>query len=149
MSTIRCEIRIDRPIEAVYDYFANPDRHIARVTPDIESVERVDAGPTRPGSTFRARHSTGPVRESTSRFTVVRPNRELQFEGVVGPLRPWNQLTFDSVDDATMVKFAGRANPTGPVKLLAPLVSRMGRKLWRQRLAKAKTVLEAQGTSAA
>jgi hypothetical protein len=58
-------------------------------------------------------------------------------------------LIFDSVDDATMVKFAGRANPTGPVKLLGPLVSRMGRKLWRERLAKAKTVLEAQGTSEA
>ena len=98
MRTIRCEITIDRPIEAVYDYFANPDKHVARATPGIESVERIDAGPTVPGSTFRWRHSAGPVRESTSRFTVVRPNRELQFEGVVGPLRPWNQLTFDPVD---------------------------------------------------
>lgn len=146
MGTIRGEIRIDRPVEAVYDYFANPDKYVARASPNIESVERVDAGPTRPGSTFRFRHSAGPVRESTSRYTVVRPNRELQFEGVVGALRPWNQLLFDSIDGATTVRFAGRANPTGPVKLLGPLVSRIGRKLWARRLAKAKTVLEAPGT---
>ena len=46
-----------------------------------------------------------------------------------------------------MVRFAGRANPTGPVKLLGPLPSRMGRKLLAERLAKAKTVLEAHQTS--
>jgi uncharacterized protein YndB with AHSA1/START domain len=143
MGTIRCAITIDRPVEAVYDYFANPDK-IARATPEIESVERVDPGPTAPGSTFRFRHSGGPVRESTLRFTVVRPNRELQFEGVVGPLRPWNQLTFDSVDGATEVRFAGKANPVGPMKLLGPIASRMGRKLWTERLAKAKAVLEAK-----
>jgi uncharacterized protein YndB with AHSA1/START domain len=147
MSTIRCEITIDRPIEAVYDYFANPDRYVAQATPDIESVERVDAGPTVPGSTFRFHHSSGPVRESTSRFTVVRTNRELQFEGVVGFLRPWNQLVFEPVNGATSVRFVGRANPTGPVKLLGPFVSRVGRRLWAERLAKAKAFLEAHGTS--
>jgi hypothetical protein len=147
MNTIRCQIRIDRPIEAVYDYFANPDKFVAQATPDIEAVERVNPGPTRPGSTFRFRHAAGPVRESTSRFTVVRPNRELQFEGVVGVLRPWNQLIFESVDGASTVSFSGRGNPTGPARLLGPLVSRMGRKLWAERLAKAKTVLEARQTS--
>ena len=144
MSTIQCEVTIDRPVEAVYDYFANPDKHVAPTTPDIESVERISPGPTVAGSTFRFRHSAGPVRESTSRFTVVRPNRELQFEGVVGALRPWNQLTFDSLDGVTTVRFAGRANPAGPLKLLSPFVSRVGRKLWTERLAKAKAVLEAQ-----
>jgi hypothetical protein len=137
MGTIRCGITIDRPVEAVYDYFVNLDKHMA--------VERIDPGPTAPGSTFRFRHSAGPVRESTSRFTVVRPNRELQFEGVVGPLRPWNQLTFHAVDGATDVRFAGKANPVGPMKLLGPIASRIGRKLWTERLAKAKAFLEAQG----
>ena len=53
MGTIRCEININKPVETVYDYFANPDRDIARATPDIESVERLSPGPTAPGSTFR------------------------------------------------------------------------------------------------
>ena len=143
MGTIRCEITINRPVETVYDYFANPDRDIARATPDIESVERLSPGPTAPGSTFRFVHAGGPVHESTSRFTVVRPPRELQFEGVVGALRPWNQLTFEAADGATTVRFAGKANPTGPLRLLVPLVSMMGRRLWSERLAKAKAFLEA------
>ena len=144
MGTIRCEIHINKPVETVYDYFANPDRDIARATLDIESVERLSPGPTAPGSTFRFVHVGGPVRESTSRFTVVRRPRELQFEGVVGALRPWNQLTFDAADGVTTVRFAGRANPTGPLRLLVPLISLMGRRLWKERLAKAKAVLEAE-----
>ena len=143
MGTIRCEIIINKPVDTVYDYFANPDRDIARATPDIESVERLSPGPTAPGTTFRFQHARGPVHESTSRFTVVRPPHELQFEGVVGPLRPWNQLTFEAADGATTVRFAGQANPTGPSKLLAPLASMMGRRLWHERLAKAKAFLEA------
>jgi len=144
MGTIRCEIHINRPVEAVYDYFANPDKNIARATPDIESVERLSPGPTAPGSSFRFVHAGGPVRESISRFTVVQPPRELQFEGVVGALRPWNQLTFDAADGVTTVRFAGKANPTGPLRLLVPLISIMGRRLWRERLAKAKAALEAR-----
>ena len=144
MGVIRSEIRIERPVEAVYGYFANPDRYVAQASPDVESVVRVDAGPTQAGSTFRFRHSDGPVRESTSRFTVVRANRELQFEGVVGVLRPWNQLLFEPSQGATTVRFAGTANPTGPARVLSPLVSRIGRRLWAERLAKAKSFLEAQ-----
>ena len=143
MGTIRSEITINRPVQAVYDYFANPDRDIARATPEIESVERLSPGPTAPGSTFRFVHAGGPVRESTSRFTVVRPQRELQFDGVVGALRPRNKLTFEASDGATTVRFAGEGNPTGPLRLISPLVSMMGRRLWRERLAKAKAFLEA------
>jgi hypothetical protein len=144
MGVIRSETRIERPVEAVYDYFANPDRYVAQASADVESVVRVGAGPTQAGSTFRFRHSAGPVRESTSRFTVVRPNRELQFEGVVGVLRPSIQLLFDPSQGATTVRLVARANPTGPARVLSPLVSRIGRKLWADRLAKAKGFLEAQ-----
>ena len=143
MGTIRCQITIKKPVEAVYEYFANPDRDIARATPGIESVQRLSPGPTAPGSTFRFVHAGGPVRESTSRFTVVQPPRELQFDGVVGALRPRNQLTFNAADGATTVRFAGKANPTGPLKLMTPLVSMIGRRLWSDRLAKAKAFLEA------
>ena len=143
MGTIRSEITINRPVQTVYDYFANPDGDIARATPEIKSVERLSPGPTAPGSTFRFVHARGPVRESTTRFTVVRPPRELQFEGIVGALRPRNQLMFEAAEDATTVRFAGNGNPTGPLRLISPLVSMMGRRLWRERLAKAKAFLEA------
>ena len=143
MGTIQCETTINRPVETVYEYFANPDREIARATPGIESVERLSPGPTVPGSTFRFVHAGGPVHESTSQFTVVRPPHELQFEGVVGALRPWIQLIFEAADGATTVRLAGKANPTGPLRLLMPLVSMIGRRLWNERLAKAKAVLEA------
>ena len=148
MGAIRSEISINRPVETVYDYFANPDRDMAQAPRPTSSPWSASMpGRLGSGSTFRFRHSAGPVRESTSRFTVVRPNRELQFEGVVGALRPWNQLLFDPSQGATTVRFAGRANPTGPARVLGPLVSRMGRKLWADRLAKAKSFLEAQEVS--
>lgn len=141
MPTIHREVTINRPVQAVFDYFANPDQEIARATPDIE-VERVTPGPTSVGSEFRFRHASGPVRVSTSRFTVVDPPHELQFVGVVGALRPWNRLTFESKGPSTTVHLAGRANPTGAMRLLTPLATVMGRRLWDARLAKAKAALE-------
>jgi uncharacterized protein YndB with AHSA1/START domain len=140
--SIHCETTINRPVADVYDYFANPDKYVAQNTPDIESVDRLTPGPTAPGSTFRFRHSAGPFRESTSRYTVVDPNREVQFDGVVGPLRPWARLTFEATDGGTAVVFTGKANPVGAMKLLSPLASRRGRRLWTERLAKAKAALE-------
>ena len=72
MGTIRCEITINKPVGTVYEYFANPDRAIARATPDIESVERLSPGPTAPGSWFSVIVSPAP---GVPRNTIFAPTR--------------------------------------------------------------------------
>jgi hypothetical protein len=41
------------------------------------------------------------------------------------------------------VTFRGDPNPVGPFKLLSPLFARIGQQVWAERLARAKTALEA------
>ncbi len=58
-------------------------------------------------------------------------------------MRPNGVFTFDQTDGGTRVTFRGDPNPVGPFKLLSPLFARMGRRVWAQRLTRAKAALEA------
>ena len=58
-------------------------------------------------------------------------------------MRPLCEFTFDQTEGGTRVTFRGDPNPVGLFKLLSPVFSRIGRKVWRQRLARAKAALEA------
>jgi uncharacterized protein YndB with AHSA1/START domain len=140
MSEVHCEILIARPVSAVFDYFLNPDKYVPNNAPEIDRIERSPSGPTVAGTTFRFHQTNG--RSTTSRFTLVKPNRELAFDGVVGPLRPHCRFTFDDVADGTRVRFTAQPNPPLPLKPLSPLLARKGRHLWTQRLARAKAALE-------
>ena len=71
------------------------------------------------------------------------PDEEIQFEGVVGPMRPKCVLTFDQAGAGTRVAFRGDPNPAGPCKLLSPLFTCKGQRVWSERLARAKAALEA------
>lgn len=140
--SIHCEITIDRPVAEVYDYFSNPDRFVPKSGAGVESIARMTPGPTVAGSTFRFRMSKGPFRETTSQYTVVDHNTELQWDGVVGPMRPKMRITFDDVGGATALVLTGKPHPVGPAKLLSPLLTRIGVRVWNGRLAHAKAYLE-------
>ena len=101
-------------------------------------------GPARAGTTFRFRQKNlGKVRETITRFTDVVPNRKIEFEAEIGPMRPKCDLTFEQIEAGTRVTFRGDSVPVGPLKLLSPLLNRKGQQVWGQRLARIKTVLEA------
>jgi hypothetical protein len=40
------------------------------------------------------------------------------------------------------VTFQGDANPVGPLKVLSPFLNRKGQQVWKERLGRAKAVLE-------
>jgi len=141
--SIHCEITIDRPVAEVYDYFANPDRGVHRSGAGVASIDRLTPGPTAVGSTFRFRMSKEPFRESTSHYTVVDPETELQWDAVMGPMRPKMMLRFEAAGHGTAVVLTGKPHPVGPAKLLSPLLTRLGVRVWNERLAHAKAYLEA------
>jgi hypothetical protein len=88
----------------------------------------------------------GKVRETTTRFTAVEPNRKIEFEAEIGPMRPKCDLTFEQTDGETRVTFRGDSNPVGPLKSLSSLFNRKGQQVWGERLARVKAVLEASAT---
>jgi hypothetical protein len=144
MARIESTVTIARTREDVFGYFLALDENVPKTNPDVESVVKVPTGPTRAGTTFHFRGKVlGRVRETTTRFTAVVPDHEIRFEGEVGPMRPKCVLIFDQAGAGTRVTFRGDPNPVGPFKLLSPLFKYKGQQVWSERLARAKTALEA------
>ena len=144
MANMEATVTIARPMEEVFGFFLALDENAPRVDPSAGSVVKSPEGPAGPGTTFRFRqHTLGKVRETTTRFTGVEPNRKLEFEAEIGPMRPQCDLTFEQTDGGTRVTFQGDSNPPGLLKWLNPVLNRKGQQVWGQRLARVKTVLEA------
>lgn len=80
------------------------------------------------------------------RFTGVVPNEEIRFEAEVGPMRPKGLFAFDQTERGTRVTFRGDPNPVGVFKVATPIFVLIGRRVWRERLARAKVALEASGS---
>jgi len=70
------------------------------------------------------------------------PDRSIEFDAVIGPMRPRCFLTFEPTDAGTRVAFRGDSSRVGPFKLLASIFNRKGQQVWDQRLARVKGVLE-------
>jgi hypothetical protein len=71
----------------------------------------------------------GRPRETTTRFTSIEPNRKIEFQAFLGPIRPTAALTFEQAGAGTKVNFNSEAaNPVGPFKLLSPLITRKGQR---------------------
>jgi hypothetical protein len=119
MGEIECAVMIARPCAEVFDYFLNPDQYVAKSNPEVQSVVRSPEGPTRPGTTFLFRH-TGRPRQTRSRFTTVVPDREIRFDGEVGPLRPQCVLIFAPTADGTELTMQADPKPIGPLRILSP-----------------------------
>lgn len=63
-------------------------------------------------------------------------------EARLGPFRPKGAITFDQTNRGTTVSVRLNPNPIGPLKLLSPVVARIGQKVWDKRLARLKAALE-------
>ena len=136
---------IERPVEEVFGFVLDLT-NIPSTDPSVKSVEKTSEGPIEAGSTFLMRQEAPPlgkIREATVRYTAVEPNRNIEFEAMVGPITPTARLTFEQANGGTKVTFRGEPNPVGPLKILSPLISRQGQRMWDKRLAGLKSTLEA------
>jgi Polyketide cyclase / dehydrase and lipid transport len=147
MAKMEAAVTIARPVEEVFGFFLALDENAPKVDPSAGSVAKSPEGPTGPGTTFRFRQQTlGKVRETRTRFTGIEPNRRIDFEAEIGPMRPKCDLSFEQADGGTRVTFRGDSNPVGPLRWLNGVFNRKGQQVWSQRLARVKAVLEASAT---
>jgi len=136
---------IERPVEEVFGFVVDLT-NIPSTDPSVRSVEKTSEGPIEAGTTFLMRQEAPPVgkvREATVRYTAVEPNRNIEFEAMVGPINPTAKLSFEQANGGTKVTFRGEPNPVGPLKVISPLLSRQGQRMWDKRLAGLKSTLEA------
>ena len=131
---------IARPVEDVFQFLLDLDQHPS--DPGVESVVRSPNGPTGPGTTLRFTHAKG--RETTMRFTAVEPEPAGSGSRArSGRSGPPATSTSRTANGQTTLTVRVAPNPAGPLKLLSPLVNRVGQRVWDRRLARIKAALEA------
>jgi uncharacterized membrane protein len=143
MPHARRTVRIDRPIAAVFAFFADSEND-PQWREHVKEIHRV--GPIGPGMMYRQKLAGPGGRAIPSDFevTAYEPDSHLAFRVTVGPVRPVGDYRFRAVDGGTEVTMSLDAPLSG---LKGILMSRPVQKAMDSEVAaldKAKAVLEAR-----
>ncbi len=144
MTGIGGEVIIDRPVDVVFDYVADPANEPA-YNPHMVRVEKVTAGPVGPGSRFRSAVATGGrTAEMLVEFTRFERPRLLVSATTMRQADISYALTFEPAGDGTRMHWSGRVRPKGALRLLGPLITWLGRRQERRIWTSMKSHLERQ-----
>jgi hypothetical protein len=128
MAGIEGEVVIGRPVDVVFDYVAD-QRNEPQYNPHMIRAEKVTEGPVRQGTVFRsAVASMGRTADMRIECTACR--RPVLFASAT-TMRQADftvTLTFEPVPDGTRMRWSEQVAPKGGFKLLAPLITWMGKR---------------------
>jgi hypothetical protein len=144
MARIDGEIVINRPVEEVFDFVAD-ERNEPRYNPRMLSSEMLSPGPVGLGSRFRAEMRSRPRRMTmTTQFTGYQRPRRLALRSHLSAMEIHGSLTFDPVAEGTRMRWSWEVAPRGLLKLMTPLVVRVGARQERAIWTGLKRLLEAK-----
>jgi uncharacterized membrane protein len=144
MIHIEGEIVINRPVEEVFDVVAD-ERNEPRYNPRLLWVEKISSGPIGRGTQFRAATKTmGRPVEMTIEFTVYQRPWRLGSSTHMPTMEIQGTLSFDPVPEGTRMRWSWALQPRGVLRLLRPLITRMGRRQEETIWAGLKRFLETQ-----
>ncbi len=144
MAHINGEITINRPVQEVFDFVAD-ERNEPRYNPRMLRAEKLSPGPVGLGSRFRAvmRSRPRPVEMTTECTGFERPRR-LASTTRLSKMDIQGTLTFDPVPAGTRMQWSWQLQPRGVLKLMSPMMARMGRHLEQRIWTSLKRCLEGQ-----
>jgi uncharacterized protein YndB with AHSA1/START domain len=141
------EIIIARPPETVFDFVAD-ERNEPRFNPQMLRAEQVSPGAIGLGTRFRAETvSMGRTVEMVIEFTAYERPRRLMSTTRLSAMDIRGTLTFEPVLEGTRMRWSWELEPHGMLKLMTPLIARMGRRQEETIWASLKRLLEEQETS--
>jgi uncharacterized protein YndB with AHSA1/START domain len=147
MARIEGEIVIGRPVEEVFDFVAD-ERNEPRYNPRMLRAEKITPGPIGTGTRFRAemRGRRRPV-EMTVEFTEYERPRRLALTAHLSAMEIRGGLTFEPVPEGTRMRWQWSLEPHGLLRVLSPLIVRMGRRQEQTIWSNLKELLEAGDSS--
>jgi uncharacterized membrane protein len=140
-------IEIDRPVRDVFAYVTDPAKLASWQTNTVEVTQETD-GPLRVGTRLREVHRAPGGRRLASLVEVTELEAERAFALRIldGPLPVDGRFLFVPAGAGrTRVEVHGSGAPRGPLRMLAPLLSRVVRRQFSAHLAALKRVLEQPG----
>src|SRR6266511_2098136 len=144
MVRIEGEIVISRPVEEVFDFVAD-ERNEPRYNPRMHRAEKISEGPIGLGTKYRAEVvSMGRPVPMVIEFTGYERPRRLTSRTRMSSMDIRYALTFEPVPEGTRMRWSGDLEPRGLLKLMGPMVARMGQRQERMIWASLKRLLEAQ-----
>ena len=128
MPKISGEILINQPAELVFDYVAD-QRNELNYNPQMLRSEMITDGPIGVGTRFRATAQSGRREvEMLIEVTEYQRPRRLGSRTTMSSADIDGGLTFEPVNRATRMSWSWDVRPKGSLRLLAPLVARLGRR---------------------
>jgi uncharacterized protein YndB with AHSA1/START domain len=141
MFTIERSEIINRPVEEVFAYFADPN-NIPRWRPDVIEVRGTN-GTLASGLSFDELVNFMGRKIFRMQVTNYQPNHRVTIQAVAGPgVRPVQNFQFEMTDSGTRVSFRGDVRTSGLFRLMEPAMPSMFGKLWAGYLANLKRILE-------
>jgi carbon monoxide dehydrogenase subunit G len=139
------EIVINRPVDEVFDFVAD-ERNEPRFNPRMRLAEQISDGPIGVGTRFRAEMvSMGRTVEMVVEFTGYERPRRLASMTYMSSMDIRYILMFEPVPEGTRMGWSGDLEPRGLLKLMSPLVARIGQRQEERIWTGLKHLLEGRG----
>lgn len=144
MITFTNTIRINRPVEDVYDYLSDIE-HTPEWNWAITETKKTTPGPIDVGTKFLQTRTTPRPATETIEITALEPHRHIEIEGTLADLPA--SLSYDLIGDAAGTDLANTVNlePSGMLRLAAPLLGPRIKHAVASNLNDLKILLEASG----
>lgn len=135
-------LTIKRPIGEVFEYTADM-QNAPKWKSKLTEVRRISPGPLDVGA--REVHIGQFLfwrLETTVEITSFKPNREIGFKTLSGPVSAEGKLIFEQVIDGTRITLIADREVKGVLRFVKPMVARMAQNQLKQDLANLKNLLE-------
>jgi uncharacterized membrane protein len=144
MDTIEISIDIQRPLEVVFAYAADP-RNGPQWQGAIKAVRVTPDGPPRVGTKTTVMASfLGVKLEAANEITALEPNRSVSTKGSSGPATLDGTFHFEAGGGGTRLSATVQMEPGGLFKVAGPVFASQLKKQFEADFQRLKQLLEAQ-----
>ena len=143
MISVKVSIVINRPIGEVFDFLSNMENNMKWRTSQQE-VQKLSEGPIGVGTTYRmVNRFLGRRLETEAEVIEYEPDRKYTTRDKSETLPLKAQRIFEAVEGGTLVTFIINVDPSGIVKIAAPLVAARAKRSLESDAANLKDLMEA------